>query len=417
MRLKARFFVLLALIGSTSYPAIGDDGVLPRGKTPAPGHKMVVPETASAIEPLDCASYIANANSGEIHFTQDGKFAYFLSRQTGELGQEGKAFLYEADLENFRSKRIVSLRAGENASLIGHGQPLEAMTVMDFHKNRAGCGEGVSAGVGIKWIGQQKIIKSYPLGNYKIVPTDTAPVLADLDQRNIKIIDLSTFQKRTLVSFADKVIPLFVKNSPLQLTGFRTEQNELVRYDAQESEPSAVLRLKKSMRIVQEGELFGIVTGAEDGKVLQIKQIKGWSGDSFRGIDIKLPEGFLADRVSVQIDFRSGLCLVAGANPALKRDLRQVLLYNGAKSQVDRLLKAPEGQYFSQAVFVQKNRKVLILSRSLQDESVQSLRIGDMGSGDWREIAVIREPVSPAPTEKAVEKVPEKPEKIEKKID
>jgi hypothetical protein len=382
--------------------ALGDDGALPRGKTPAPGQKMAVPETAgtaSASEITDCLSYMANPESGELLFAQDGKLVYFLSRQAGEVGAEGKAFLYEADLDNLRSKRIVSLKIGDNPSLVGHGQPLEAITVLDFHKARIGCGEGSTAGIGIKWIGKQKIIKSYPQGNYKILGSDKGPIVADMDQNNIKILDLNTFQKRTLTSFPEKFYPLFLRSSPIQLIGFKPEQNELVRFDDHDPEPSAVLKLKKGMRLVQDLEQFGIVTSGESGKVLQVKQIKGWSGDAFRGIDIRLPEGMLADRVGVNIDFRSGLCLVQGANQALKRELRQVLVYNGAKGQTDHLLKAPEGQYFSQAVFAQKARKILVLSRSLQDDGVQSLRLGDVVTGEWRELPIVRE------AEKAGEKV------------
>jgi len=396
-------FVLL-----TMNKAWGDDGALPRGKSPAPGQKSTVPDQVSMAEVADCMSYIANPEAAELFFTQDGKLLYFLSRQAGETGPEGKAFLYEADLDNLRSKRIVSLKTGDNAALVGHGTPMEAITLLDFHKSRIGCGEGSTAGIGIKWVGKQKIIKSYPQGNYKVVPTDRGPIVADMDQRNIKMLDLNTFQKRTITSFPEKFYPLFLRTTPLQLTGFKPEQNELVRFDEHDSEPSAVLKLKKGMRLVQDLDQFGIITSGDDGKVLQVKQIKGWSGDAFRGIDIRLPEGFSADRLGVNIDFRSGLCLVQGANQALRRELRQLLIHNGAKGQTDRVLKAPEGQYFSQAVFAQKGRKIVVLSRSLQDDSAQVLRVGDVSSGDWRELPVTRDAEKAMPDKAAIEKPGEK---------
>jgi hypothetical protein len=203
------------------------------------------------------------------------------------------------------------------------------------------------------------------------------------------------------------------------LIGFKPEQNELVRFDDRDPEPIAVLKLKKGMRLVQDQDQFGIVTSGEAGKVLQVKQIKGWSGDAFRGIDIRLPEGMLADRVGVTVDFQSGFCLVQGANQALRRELRQLLIYNGLKGQNDRVLKAPEGQYFSQAVFAQKDRKIVILSRSLQDDGVQSVRVGDVASGEWRELSIARDvekagekPSAEVPVVKEAEKpAPEKTEK------
>ncbi|WP_141736039.1 hypothetical protein [Oligoflexus tunisiensis] len=392
--------------------AWGDDGALPRGRTPAPGNKLVVPETAAASVPVDCMSYMANPRDGEVLFAQDGKVVYFLSRQAGEVGPEGKAFLYEVDLNNFRSKRIVSLKIGDNPALVGHGTPLEAITVLDFHKARIGCGEGSAAGIGIKWIGKQKIIKSYPQGNYKVVPTERGLIVADMDHNNIKALDLNTFQKRTLTSFPENFFPLFLRSAPMQMIGFKPEQNELVRFEGYDPEPSAVLKLKKGMRLVQDLDQFGIVTSGEGGKVLQVKQIKGWSGDAFRGIDINLPEGMTADRVGVTVDFRSGICLVQGANQAIKRELRQVLIYNGAKGQVDRVLKAPEGQYFSKAVFAQNDQKILVLARSLQDDGIQSLRVGDVTSGEWREMPIVREADKPGdkavPEKAAMEKPKEK---------
>jgi hypothetical protein len=405
--------------------AQGDDGALPRGKTPAPGHKTSGPEVATpaavAPETADCMSYIANPESGELYFAQDGKVVYFLSRQSGEMTPDGKGFLYEVDIDTLRSKRIVSLKIGDNAALVGHGQPLEAMTVLDFHKARVGCGEGATAGIGIKWIGKQKIIKSYPQGNYKIVASDKGPIVADMEAKNIKLLDLNTFQKRTLTTFPEKFYPLFLRNVPLQLIGFKPEQDELVRLDDHDPEPSAVLKLKKGMRLVQDQDQFGIVTSGDAGRVLQVKQIKGWSGDAFRGIDIRLPDGVLADRVGVQVDFRSGICLVQGANPDLRREMRQVLIYNSAKGQVDKTLKAAEGQYFSQAVFGQKGRKIVILSRSLQDDSVQAVRVGDVVTGEWRELPIIRDGEKAG--EKAAVDVPadkpiEKPaaEKVEKAV-
>jgi hypothetical protein len=405
--------------------AQGDDGALPRGKTPAPGHKTSLPEVAAPVtvapETADCMSYIANPESGELYFAQDGKVVYFLSRQSGEMMPDGKGFLYEVDIDSLRSKRIVSLKIGDNAALVGHGQPLEAMTVLDFHKARLGCGEGASAGIGIKWIGKQKIIKSYPQGSYKIVATDSDPVVADMDAKNIKVLDLNTFQKRTLATFPDKFYPLFLRNVPLQLIGFKPEQNELVRLEDHDPEPSAVLKLKKGMRLVQDQDQFGIVTSGDAGRVLQVKQIKGWSGDAFRGIDIRLPDGVLADRVGVRVDFRSGICLVQGANPDLRRELRQVLIYNSAKGQMDKTLKASEGQYFSKAVFGQKGRKIVVLSRSLHDDSVQAVRVGDMATGEWRELPIMRDgdkseekATVEVPADKPIEK--SAPEKIEKAV-
>jgi len=405
--------------------AQGDDGALPRGKTPAPGQKTSLPEVAAPVavapETADCMSYIANPESGELYFTQDGKVVYFLSRQSGEATPDGKGFLYEVDVDTLRQRRIVSLKVGDNAALVGHGQPLEAMTVLDFHKARIGCGEGATAGIGIKWIGKQKIIKSYPQGSYKIVASDKGPIVADMDAKNIKLLDLNTFQKRTLTTFPDKFYPLFLRNVPLQLIGFKPEQDELVRLDDHDPEPSAVLKLKKGMRIVQDQDQFGIVTSGDAGRVLQVKQIKGWSGDAFRGIDIRLPDGVLADRVGVQVDFRTGICLVQGANQDLRREMRQLLIYNSAKGQMDKPLKAPEGQYFSQALFGQKGRKIVFLSRSLQDDSVQSVRVGDVATGEWRELPLVRDgdkAGEKAAVEVSADKPMEKPapEKTEKAV-
>jgi hypothetical protein len=162
------------------------------------------------------------------------------------------------------------------------------------------------------------------------------------------------------------------------------------------------------MRLVQDLDQFGIVTSGNGGKILQVKQIKGWSGNAFRSIDISLPEGFSADRLGVSLDFNSGLGLVQGANQAFRRELRQLLIHSAVKGQTDRVLKAPKAQYFSQAVFAQKGRKIVVLSRSLQDDSAQVLSIGDVSSGAWRDLPVNHEAEKAQPEKAASEKTVDK---------
>jgi|GEM_PF-3665849 hypothetical protein len=403
--MKSAALLPFALVWNLSTSALANDGVLPRGRAEAPGKKLAPPppETSPV---FDCTQILSNPESGELYFTADGLKLYFLSHDSQALA-EGKTFLYEVDLANFRYKRIVSLKTGEAPALVGHGNPLEAITVFDFRKGRPACGEGLSAGIGIKWTGNRKIIKSYPPAGYKIIPSDQGLQVAEMDTRTVKQLDMQSYQKRTVTLFNAKVIPLFLRVQPLQLFAFQTEQDELQRFDDASGEAKAVLKLKKGMKLLQQGEQFGTIATDETGKTLMIKQIKGWSGQAFRGYDLKLPDPWMADRASVQIDFRSGTVAVQGNQKVQRRELQQVLIYEAVKEQLERTLKAPEGQYFSHTQFSPTGKHLVVLARDLAHEMVQSLRVLQVGEGEWRELPLQQREFS-APLHDEPSKIPAK---------
>ena len=380
---KAAVALLLLGIYTRSAQADTGDGALPRGTSDGLSKKLMQP--LSKEPENECLSYHAAPQMSNLLFSRDGKKAYFISREKTDTNSSGKSFLYEIDMGSYKFKRIVSLRASESSALIGHGDPIEAISVFDF---KQGCGEGVSAGIGLKWVGEQKIIKSFASAHYKVVPSDDGMQIADLDQKSIKSLDVHSFQKRSISNFPAKVVPLFLKQNPPVLFAFSPELLELQRFEEHASDPKAVLKLKKGMRLVQQNELFAVISAGEKPRSVQLRAVKGWSGDLAKNFEFQLPEPWTYEKTGALLDFVSGSLIVFGANGQDRRALRQILLISVSKSSVEKVINAGVGQYFSQIALDPRGHQLLVLSRSLADDVVQSLKIGDIEQGDWRDVAL-----------------------------
>ncbi len=380
---KSAVAIFLLGFHVTSAFAESSDGALPRGNSDASNKKLIQP--LSKGETIECLSYHAAPFTSDLLLSGENGKAYFVSREKSETSASSKAFLYEVDVTTNKYKRIVSLRANEASALVGHGEPFAAISVFDF---KQGCGEGVSAGIGLKWVGEQKIIKSFPSARYKIVPSDQGVQVADLDQRTIKSLDVQSFQKRSVGNFPSQVIPLFIKLNPPILYGFSPELAELQRFEEHESMPKAVLKLKKGMRLVQQNELFAVINPGDDPRVLQLKLVKGWSGDLFKNYEFQLPEKWSFEESGTLLDFATGTIMVFPAKNQDKREKRQVITYSLSKPEVEKVITADKGQYFSQIGILPRSSKLLILSRGLSDDVVQSIKIGDLEKGEWRDIII-----------------------------
>ncbi len=265
---------------------MANDGVLPRGKGQQPAASPVttsVPELYSKEDeklfPIDCSTYLANPNNGEFFIAPGKQLLYFLSRSAGEAQRvDAKTYIYEIDLNARNSRRIVGLKLDTNPIMIGHGLPLEGASVFDLKKGRASCGEGVSAGVGVQWAKQQRIVKNFLSSRYKLIATDQGNNFADLDQGIVQGFDFTTLQKRTLTTFPKDHVPLYAEFQPPKVIAVQPEKAELHLFTGGNKQPDSILVLKKGAKFVQNGGLFGLLEIGTEPQKIQLRTIKGWSG-------------------------------------------------------------------------------------------------------------------------------------------
>lgn len=372
-------------------PILADsDGALPRGKGATPG-KKVSERNTQAQAFVDCSSYLLSGYPGNLLFSQNGQFTYFLSRDKDDTSPYPKSYLYEVDLANYRFKRIVSLRVGAQAALVGHGKPIEAISVFDLRQGPSHCGEGVSAGIGISWVKNQKTIQSFPSLAIKVLPSSEGPLVADLKAKSIKGVDPDSFQKRTLANFSAEVIPLYLKVSPPVLYGYSKEKNELLRFEKNSIDPVASMVLAKDMRLVQQGEVFAVFKGDDATRKYQFKMIKAWTGEKFQSFDLSIPQPWTSQNMAIGYSYDTGVLAIYGATSAVQRELKQVLIYSLFRNAVERVLNAAPGQYLSQVTIDPKGKQLVILSRTLEHDDVQSMRIVSLNNGESREVNLVQD--------------------------
>lgn len=291
---------------------------------------------------------------------QRDKKLYYVSAKLPDDQANGTAYLVETDLEAEKSKRLAGFRGGKSAALLEHGRSLEAISILDFSGGRPDCGEGRTAATAIKWT-DQKVLPSFASGSYGYIEGDKVGHLANLETGLIQDIDLLSRQKRTLDSFAAGSRPLYVKASPpIALYTYNPKARELSKFVNNKKVADATLRLKEGMRLLQEGDKFGIMQIKNGDKTLQISQIKDWSGHDFRGFDINLPSGIAASSLAARINFANSQVLLFGKDEAARKSLGQVLFYTG--KELTKTYKAPEGSYFSSVRFGHEHGIIMLLS-------------------------------------------------------
>ncbi|MBC7661486.1 MAG: hypothetical protein H7249_17455 [Chitinophagaceae bacterium] len=346
----------------------------------------------------DCQTYLATPMDGAI--IQVNKKFYFVSPKLPTDKTPGTTYLVEVDTSAAKAKRLAGFRGGPSATLLGHGRTFDTVSIMDFGGGKPDCGEGKTAATAIQWA-SQKVLPSYSIGNYGYVIGDRFGYLADLDKGAISDIDLVTQQKRTIDTFPAGTRPLYVKTSPpLVVFLYDTKKHELNRYQNLSKKPDETLRLKEGMKLVQQGDQFGIVQALEETKSLKISQIKDWSGTETKTFDLALPAGVQPSTLAVRINFQSTQTLVFGKDETARKELKQVFFYSG--KDLAKTFVAPPESYFSGARFG-KDGGILLLLSDMSSNVVREFWWMDQGS-EVTKIDVIKE-------KKEKEKEKEKPKK------
>jgi hypothetical protein len=328
-----------------------------KGKA-AKGEEAPPPPPAESRELPDCQTYLATPLDGAV-IELDKKFYYVSPKLPGDKSA-GTSYLVETDLEAGKSKRLAGFRGGQTSALLQHGKIAEALSILDFSSGKPDCGEGKAAALAIKWA-DQKVLPSFPVGTYGFVEGDIVSHLADLETGLIQDIDLGSRQRRTLESVPAGSRPLYIKATPpIAMYTYHPKTRELSKYFNNKKPAESSMRLKEGMRLLQQGDQFGVLQSKDEGKTLQITQIKGWSGSEMHNYDIKLPNGVLASSVALRISFKGSQVLVFGKDEAARRSLRQVFYYSG--KDLKQTFKAPEGSYFSTAQFGREHGTILLVS-------------------------------------------------------
>ncbi len=332
-----------------------------QGKTPNQGAVTEISESEVKpviLSPPECSSYLATPMEAAI-IELEKKF-YFTSPKLPSDSGAASSYFIEVDPQEGKAKKIAGFRAGRFLSLKSHTPGQELISMFDFSSSKPHCAEGVSAGTAID-LKEQKVKPSFPSANYMFVAGDTTTFLAETEKGLIQQVDISTGQRRTLERFSSGSRPLYLKSSPpLALYAYNPQTRELSKFVANKKTADAILKLKDGMRLVRDGEKFGIVQAKANS--LQLLQIKGWSGDEMKSSDLALPVGYQAPALAVKTSFEKQMTILYGKDDAIRRSLKSLTVYSGTTPKT---YKSPDANsYFSHVEFVPSGSAVALLADS-----------------------------------------------------
>lgn len=331
----------------------------PADKTKAAkkGEKIALPQAAKTSKPLPlCTTYSATPfDSSLLSFE---KKIYFTSPKLPSDSGAATHYLIEVDIPEAKAKRVVGFKSGTFVSLIAHDPEPRSISILDFSKGKPDCGEGLTSGTLIK-LSEKKVSPSFPSANYGLIPGDSSAHLGDLDKGIIQDLDIKTGQRRMLESFNKGTRPVYLKVAPpIALYVYNPETRELAKYIANKKTAESKLKLKEGMRLVRDGEKFGVVS--QKGLKLQVAEIKGWSGDAMKTADLDLTPEFSTQNPSVKALFASDEYLVIGKDDTAQKMLKTVLYFKGKDRKI---FKAPDAKsYFSHVEFTGDGTVALLLS-------------------------------------------------------
>jgi hypothetical protein len=381
---------LILLAGWSQLASGADDGALPRGKSKGPGVKYKIKKPED-IDP-SCFDYHSNPTTGQVYYSPDGDSVFLVGKEKSLAdGRHGQAYLIRLDLNNFSLRKVAGLKTSDHVVIKGHGFPVAGVSLLEFKQSTFGCGQGYSKGVAIKWSGKKQVVKTFPKSYYKLVPSDRSSQLVDRKTQFVRRFDLKSFQKLPSTALPKQGIPLYVgfgDKISFQFTlGDNDTPGTLLKYSLVEKQVKAKLKLAQNMKLVQQGELFGVVMiDPKQPYELSIKQIKGWSGSAFVAYDAGLSAPFEVDRARVVFDFTSGLAAVLGEVQAIQRDWRHALVVDGKAHKKIGMMKAPDGQYVAIATLDPKRRFFIFVTRQIDDEALGTISLYKIKERKWKQL-------------------------------
>ncbi|MFW7379379.1 MAG: hypothetical protein ACOH5I_11265 [Oligoflexus sp.] len=363
------------------------EGVLPRGRSQGPGIQYSIKKQQD-IDP-SCYSYHWNPEDGYFYFGEKGEYLYWVAKDKAmPETKEASSYLLELQLADMKAKKLVGLKAGDDVELIGHGSPLEGVTLFDFSKSTHGCGQGYSVGVSVMWGKKNKVLQSFPEEYYKLVLTDRSTELVDRSQQVVRDFDLNSMQKIPPESLPKDGIPLFIDYHRDHVYSFLSQGHGILqRHELQDGKVIAQLKLAENMKLIQQDRRFGVGLPIDGEKQqIEVRRINGWTGQGFETMTLNLEAPLQSKHARVLMDFTSGLAAVLGESPAVRREWRHAMVVDGRSQKKLGQLRAPRGEYVAGVVLDPKARFFIFVTRSLADESLGTVSIFRLATKKWEQL-------------------------------
>ncbi|SMF55272.1 hypothetical protein [Pseudobacteriovorax antillogorgiicola] len=370
-----KIITVSCLFGVIACQALSSE--LPRGSAPGPGKKFkfVSPKDSD----IDCHTYHMNPEAGDLAFDPKNHKVYFLGHhKLASPDQKVKSQLIELDLKDLTMKKIVSLKVSHTAKLVAHKSPVEAITLLSFRGGTPGCGQGNAKGLGVKWVGKRRIIKTYEQAYYKLLPSKSGVKVLNRKDNVVRDFDLNTLQRRVTDSLPKKGMPLYLDME--EGVSFHYDQDghgSVMKYDVLKQKLDSQMKLAEGMKVVQQQERFGVAKVNEEAGRITVNQIKGWSGRSYRTLRYQSKK-LDVTQARLLVDFDSGLGLITGNLDMVAREWKLIEIYDGLKDKLLQEVKPPKDHYFATATMSPDGNHIVILAKHIVDYSLGAVSIYDV---------------------------------------
>lgn len=342
------------------------------------------------------------------HFSQDGKTAWLLvaaaegsakadkgkkTKKKGKDQDKGDAartryVLYKISPKTKKGDPVLSLEHRPNATLIAHGEPVEAVSLVAFSGKAAGCLEGPASVVSIA-IGDKDGDAVQSKGQYQLVFQPDGMTVADMKKAQILQLDVASFQTKNARKLPANERPLFFDPASKKLVSWYDDGDKrgLIAHAGGSDDDAKRLEVKKGDRVLQNGAQFGVAHMDAVGNTIEILEMKDWSGvdkpDKFK---LTVPPAYGVVSAGVHINFKKRLALVQGANFLAKTRWQRLFIYDYRSAEPLTVVPVTNKQYIHFAAIDPTGTWALVEMRDAQTRKTENVRLYDFATNNFADV-------------------------------
>jgi len=325
-------------------------GKLPRGAPP--------PEAPITIE--DLADDLKNIpKSVDVPFCQDygaspfwdpvayyAEEFYYLARvANNEKNSRFNYNMYRIHQDEKKQdvvQKLFSVVGTETMVLLSHGSPARGFSVVSLHTPSVGCGLGFGSGVSIPLLPaatsenekqRRKPRQTIKNNRYKVVDATFGRQLFEVENNQLKEIDVESFQQRIMLRLKAGELPLYHDVGRKRLFVYYADERgkvALIKYVSLTKRNEDEIALRKGMRILQQDGKFGILETDTKTNTLKVLEKAVWSGAIVKDAEfpVPLPAKFPVGEAGLNLHFDANLAVIFGNSLTARTTWKEVYVYD-----------------------------------------------------------------------------------------
>jgi hypothetical protein len=352
----------------------------------------------------NCFLDLAEPPGSNGHFSADGKTGWLLvavegdpkagkskksKKKESDKGEADKTryVLYKISPKTKKGDPVLSLEHRPNASIIAHGDPVEAVSLVAFAGKAAGCLEGPASLVSIA-LSAKDGDAVQGKGQYQLVFQPDGMTVSDMKKSQILQMDAESFQTKNARKVPANERPLFFDPESKKLVSWYDDGDKrgLIAH-AGSSDDAKRLEVKKGDRVLQNGAQFGVAHMDPVANTIEILEVKDWSGVDKPGkFKLTVPPAYGVVSAGVHINFKKRLALVQGANFLAKTRWQRLFIYDYRSAEPLTVVPVTNKQYINFAGIDPTGSWALVEMRDAATRKTENVRLYDFATNNFADV-------------------------------